>query len=103
VGVNWAFNIRSVPISSILRDRVSWATRASQRALPIALRTSEAARIHHSDMAQRKVIANGILRIDRTKRRRDFRRHLPSGTHVSREPQAATEPDDVRIEWNDEP
>jgi hypothetical protein len=62
----------------------------------------EAARIHHPEVAQRKVVADGIDRIQRAQPLRDLRRHLPARARARREAQAAAEANDMRVERDDE-
>jgi hypothetical protein len=62
----------------------------------------EAARIHHPQVTQRKIVANGIDRIERAQRPRDLRGHLPAGTRARGEAQAAAEANHVCVERDDE-
>src|SRR5262245_35803991 len=74
-----------------------------ERTLRVSLFPAEATGVHHADMADRIVKADGIIRIDLAERRCDVGRHLPSRARVTRQAQAASEPDEMCIEWNDEP
>jgi len=53
-------------------------------------------------MAEREVEADRIDGIDGAERRGNLRGHLPAGREAPREPQAAADPDNVRIEGHDE-
>ena len=77
--------------------------RASERTLGVALGATEATRVHHADVAEREIEADRIGGVERAQRRRDLGRHLPPGTGVARQPEAAPEPDDVGVERHDQP
>jgi hypothetical protein len=53
-------------------------------------------------MAQGKVVLHRVVWIDPAQRGRDVARHPPSGAGVSRQTQAAADPDHVRVERNDQ-
>ena len=76
---------------------------SAQGALTISLSSSVAAGIHHPDMAEGKIVPDRVDRIDRTQRRRNFRGHLPIRCAIARQSEAPPQPNDVRIERNDEP
>ena len=73
-----------------------------QRTLSAALRLLKPARIHHPDVAQGKIEADRIVRVEATQRIRDIDRHLPPGARVARQLQAASEANDVRVERDDQ-
>ena len=74
----------------------------AQRTDGVAPRMREAARIHHPEMTERKVVADRIDRIERPQRPRNLRGHLPARARARREAQAAAETNHVRIERDDE-
>ena len=59
---------------------------------------AEAAGLHHPEVAEREVVADGIGGIEAAQRRRDLRRHLPARRGLPRQAEAPTQPDDVRVE-----
>ena len=69
----------------------------------VALWPVEPALVHHPDVAEGKIEANGIGRIERAERRGDFCGHLPAGRDVVRQAQAVAEPDDMGVERNNQP
>src|SRR5262245_36926850 len=69
----------------------------------IALTSSVAAGIHHPDMTEGKIVPDRIDRVDPAKRRRNFGGHLPIRRAIARQSEASSQPNDVRIERNDEP
>ena len=71
--------------------------------MTVALRSSISAGAHHPHVTQGKIVPNRILRVNRSERRCDFGGHLPPRSRVASQSKATTEPDDVRIERNDEP
>src|SRR5689334_19804674 len=54
-------------------------------------------------MAERKIIADRIKRIDRAQGCRNFGRHLPVRRAIARQSEAPPQPNDMGIERNDEP
>ena len=54
-------------------------------------------------MAEGKIVPHRIDRIGRAKRRRNLRGHLPIRCAIARQSEAPPQPNDMRIEWNDEP
>ena len=62
---------------------------------------AEAARVHHPEVAEREVVLDRVVRIERAQRRGDVARHPPARAGVARQPQAAADADDVRVERHD--
>src|SRR5687768_13387840 len=85
------------------RARGARTAHPAKRTLRVFLRTVEAAGIHHAQMAQGKVVADRIARVERAKRRGDLRSHLPPGAYVFGQAQAASDADYVCIEGDDQP
>ena len=71
--------------------------------MTVALRSSISAGAHHPHVTEGKIVPDRIRRVNRSERRCDFRGHLPARSRVASQSKATTEPDDVRIERNDEP
>jgi hypothetical protein len=71
--------------------------------LAIALRSSVAAGVHHPDVAEGKIVPNGISGLVRSKTCSDFGGHFPVWRGIPSESEAAAKSKDVRIERNDEP
>src|ERR1035437_7362990 len=80
----------------------AWVAQATQRALSIRLRAIEATGAHHAEVAERVVVLDGVVRVEPPQRRRDVARHVPPGTRVAREPQAAPHTNHVRVERDDQ-
>src|SRR4051794_39087031 len=73
-----------------------------QRTLRVSLLPAKTAGVHHPDMTEREIEADGVVRIQAAQRSGDVCGHLPSGTDITRQAQAAAQPDDVRVERDDE-
>src|SRR4029077_15590005 len=80
----------------------AWPARAAQRAVRVPLRTVEAARVHHAEMAERVVVLHRTVRIELPQRGGDVARHLPARARVAREAEAAADADHVRVERHDQ-
>ena len=59
---------------------------------------AEAAGLHHPEVAEREVVADGIGGIEAAQRRGDLGRHLPARRRLPRQAEAPAQPDDVRVE-----
>src|SRR6186713_1208742 len=77
-------------------------TDTPQRTLSVLLFGGVAARAHHAEVAQREVIADRIVRVDRTQGAGDLGRHLPAGRRALRQSQALSGPDRVGVERHDQ-
>ena len=71
--------------------------------MAITASSSVAAGIHHPDMAEGKIVPDWIAWIDRAKGSRNLGGHLPVGRAIPRQSETPPQPNDMRIEWNDEP
>src|SRR5262249_27752022 len=76
-------------------------TPRARRSPGCAERTAEAAGVHHSEMAQRIVVFDRIVRIEPAQRQGNVARHSPAGAGVPGQTQAPPDADDVRIERDD--
>ena len=80
----------------------AWPADAAQRALRVALRPTEAARVHHPEVTERVVVLDGIVRVELAERRCDVARHRPTRARVARQLQAAADTNNVRVERHDQ-
>src|SRR5213592_4094386 len=71
----------------------AWPAQATQWTLRVRLRAAEAARVHHAEVTECKVVLHGIDRIEAPERRGDVAGHLPAGTRVARQLQAPADAD----------
>src|SRR5688572_26522355 len=94
-GSTWTFSLAFAVCPLPLDLRI---TESAKGTLRISLRLSKAAGVHHPDVAQGEVVADRVQGIDVAERGSDLRRHPPARTRISRQPQAAPEPDDMCIQ-----
>ena len=57
----------------------AWPAHAAKRTPRVPLRPVEPARVHHSQVAHRKIVFHGIVWVQPPQRLRDLRRHVPPG------------------------
>ena len=58
----------------------------------------ESAGVHHPDVAERKVVADRIVRVERAQGGGNLGGHLPPGRRVVGQAQAVAESNDVSVE-----
>ena len=85
----------------LIPSGAAWMAEPAEWALGVPLWPEKAAGVHHARVTQCEVEADGIVGIEPSQGLCDVHSHLPTGGHVPRQAQAASETNDMRVERHD--